>query len=29
MALQQVNERTRPVTMHFPRFGYTVRPVSA
>jgi glutathione S-transferase len=29
MALQHVNERTGPVTVHFPRFGYTVRSVSA
>jgi Glutathione S-transferase, C-terminal domain len=28
MALRHVNERTGPVTVHFPRFGYTVRPVS-
>ncbi len=28
MALQHVNERTGLVTVHFPRFGYTVRPVS-
>ena len=28
VALQHVNERTGPVTTHFPRFGYTVRPVS-
>jgi glutathione S-transferase len=27
MALQHVNERTGPVTVHFPRFGYSVRPV--
>jgi hypothetical protein len=24
MALQHVHERTGPVTVHFPRFGYTV-----
>jgi glutathione S-transferase len=29
MALQHVNERTGPVTVHFPRFGYSVRSVSA
>lgn len=28
MALQHVHERTGLVTVHFPRFGYTVRPVS-
>jgi glutathione S-transferase len=28
MALQHVNERTGTVTVHFPRFGYTVRPVA-
>jgi hypothetical protein len=28
MALQHVNERTGPVTVHFPRFGYTVRSVA-
>jgi glutathione S-transferase len=28
MALQHVNERTGPVIVHFPRFGYTVRPVA-
>lgn len=27
VALQHVNERTGPVTVHFPRFGYTVRSV--
>ncbi len=26
MALQHQNERTGLVTVHFPRFGYTVRP---
>ena len=29
MALRHVHERTGPVTVHFPRFGYTVRPVAA
>lgn len=28
VALQHINARTGPVTTHFPRFGYTVRPVS-
>jgi glutathione S-transferase len=28
MALQHAHERTGLVTVHFPRFGYTVRPVS-
>lgn len=28
MALQHHHERTGLVTVHFPRFGYTVRPVS-
>jgi hypothetical protein len=29
VALQHVNERTGPVIVHFPRFGYSVRPVSS
>jgi hypothetical protein len=29
LILHQVNERTGPVTVHFSRFGYTVRPVSS
>jgi glutathione S-transferase len=28
MALQHVNERTGTVTVHFPRFGYTVKPIA-
>jgi len=28
VALQHNNERTGPATVHFPRFGYNVRPVS-
>lgn len=28
VAIQHVNERTGPVTVHFPRFGYTVRPLT-
>jgi hypothetical protein len=28
MALQHMHERTGLITVHFPRFGYAVRPVS-